>query len=345
MISVLKAGRIAALAAALAAFALPAAAQPAREPFRLIITEPTTPVVPNSVMELAEQLGYYDEEGVNVEFIRVSDTTAAAAALIAGEGEMANISVEAALALAAQDQLDFRAVTSPDKFLPFLIAARSTIATPADLAGKSFGVANVGSLDYTLSLRVFQSLGVDPASVNIVAVGAPAQRGTALIAGQIDATTMSIGVFLGLEDKSNLKILVPVDEYQAAAAILNKVNIVPVEVLEERRDEVVAFVRAIIRASRLFNNEPNAWVEAMTQARPDYARENLVTLAEQFRRTWSVNGGMDRPTIELAVEETYKGQALAGLSRVPLEDWVDFTVADDALAQLTVDPSTDPAGR
>ncbi len=344
MFSVFNAGRMAAMAVvvAVAGLAQPAAAQP----FRMIITEPSTPLVPNSVMELAEQLGYFEREGVDVEFIRVSDTTAAAAALIAGAGDMANISLTAALGLAAQNLLPFKGVTVPDKYLPFLIASRTATApTLASLAGKSFGVASVGSLDYTLSQRVFQANGLDPNAVTYVSVGAPAQRGTALIAAQIDATTMSVGVFLGLPDRTGIDILVGVDAYQQAASILNKINIVRDEVLETRRPEVVGFVRALVKIARDFNEDPSKWVEGMVVARPDYARDNLVVLGEQFKGTFSGNGGMDRAVIEAGVVEAYKSQELAGMPMVEMANWIDFTVVDEVLAELGTVDGSDPAGR
>src|SRR5690606_25572146 len=135
----------------------PAAAQ--QRPFRLIVTELETPLVPNSVMELALQLGYFEREGVNVQLVRVQLTPSAVTALVAGEGEMANISVDAVLQATAAGILDARAVTSPNKSLPFLIAARDAIATPANLEGRSFGIGSVGSLDHSLSTAVLANAG------------------------------------------------------------------------------------------------------------------------------------------------------------------------------------------
>ena len=116
--------------------AMPAAA----EPFRLIVTDMETPLVPNSVMELAEQEGYFDRAGVDVEFVRVQQTPLAMAALRAGEGEMANVALEALLLATAQGADDLRGVMSPNRSLPYLIAARGDIAAPADLEGKRFGI-------------------------------------------------------------------------------------------------------------------------------------------------------------------------------------------------------------
>src|SRR5690606_1984697 len=131
------------------------------EPFRLIVTHLEPPLVPNSVMDLAVELGYFEREGVNVELVRVQQTPSALAALQSGDGEMANVGVDALLQIIASGADDFRAVTSPNKSLPFMIVAKDEIATPADLAGASFGVGRVGSLDHSLSSLVLGSLGAD----------------------------------------------------------------------------------------------------------------------------------------------------------------------------------------
>jgi NitT/TauT family transport system substrate-binding protein len=334
------------LAAAGALGAALASAAPASAQLRLIVTEPEIPLVLNSVMWLADQMGYYERAGVDVEIVRVTDTPTAVTALLAGEGDMANIAVPAAVAIAAQNLADIRAVTSPDKFLPFSIVTDNSIRSPADFAGKTYGIAAVGSLDHNLSLLVLQAIGVDPATVTFVPIGPPAQRGAALIAGQINATTMSIGTYLGLPDKTNIHVQVPVDEFLANAGVLNKVNVVRREYLETNRDDVVAFVTAITQAARDFAANPQLWIDAMVIARPEYARENLVILAEQFRGAWSVNAGMDAETIQAAVDAAYGTADLAGMRVVTLPEWVDFTVADEVIAALGgVDTTGDPAGR
>ena len=197
-------------AAALATLtALPVSA----EPFRMIVTDTEVPLVPNSVMELAEQEGYYDRAGVEVEFVRVQQTPLAMAALRSGEGEMANVALEALLLATAQGATDLRGVMSPNKSLPFLIAGRADLDAVTDLAGKRFGIGRVGSVDHLLSMKVLEAAGVDPESLELVALGQPQSRAQALLADQIDATTMGIGTFTAIDDDPAVKILVGVDAY------------------------------------------------------------------------------------------------------------------------------------
>jgi len=319
------------LAAVVVVTAAGAAGPSAAEPFRLITTDLEPQLVPNSVMDLAESLGYFDREGVDVELVRVQQTPSAIAALQAGEGEMANVSVDAALQLVARDQIKLKAVVSPNKSLPFLIAGKTEITALPDLKGRAFGVGRVGSLDHSLSTRVLGSEGVDIDALDFVAIGQPNVRAQALAAGQIDATTMSIGVWLAMPEKAGLHVLVDPDAYYAAAPVLNKVNVVPDEVLAARRDDVVKVVRALVKASRDFAADPGKWVEAMAAARPDVDRATLEELGRQFAGTWSVNGGLNRDELQETVDWQYATPDFADLRRVGLDEWVDLSILGDVL--------------
>ena len=315
------------------------------EPFRLILTHLEPPLVPNSVMDLAAELGYFEAEGVNVELVRVQQTPSAIAALQSGEGEMANIGVDALLQVIHNGATDFRAVTSPNKSLPFLIASKDDIATPADLAGRSFGVGRVGSLDHSLSTLVLDSLGVSIDDSEIVALGQPNVRGQALLAGQIDATTISIGVWSELPDTEGLHVLVDQAAYYDGAPVVNKVNAVTGDVLAERPEDVEAVIRALTRLSRDFSENPQMWVDAMADVRPDVERETLDLLADAFVGTWSVNGGMSAKELTFTADWLYETEDFADLEPLALEDWVDFGPLDAVLAELGTDDGADPADR
>jgi len=315
------------------------------EPFRLIVTHLEPPLVPNSVMDLALDLGYFEREGVEVELIRVQQTPSAIAALQAGEGEMANVGVDALLQLAAQGVTDLRAIGSPNRQLPFLIAAREDIATPADLEGRSFGVGRVGSLDYSLSVNVLGSLGVDVGGLEIVGLGQPPERAQALAAGQIDATTISIGVWLSLPDKTGLAVLVDQDTYAAAAPVVNKVNVVTQEVLDTRGAEVEGILRALIAISRDFAADPNLWAAAMVPYAPNLDEAGLQSLAATFGSAWSVNGGLSASELSYTQDWVYQTEDFAGIPTIAPLAWVDFGPLDRVLAQVGVAETGDQPDR
>lgn len=314
-------------------------------PFRLIVTHLEAPLVPNSVMDLAVELGYFEAEGVNVELVRVQQTPSAIAALQSGEGEMANIGVDALLQVIHNGATDFRAVTSPNKSLPFLIAAKEDIASPADLKGRSFGVGRVGSLDHSLSSKVLSSLGLSLDDSEVIAIGQPDVRGQALLAGQIDATTISIGVWSELPDTEGLHVLVDQDAYYEGAPVVNKVNAVSGDVLANRAEDVEAVIRAITKLSREFAADPQKWVDAMAKVRPDVELQTLELLSKAFVGSWSVNGGMSASELNFTADWLYDTPDFEGQDKLALDQWVDFGPVDAVLAEIGTEDGMDPADR
>ena len=309
--------------AALLLFLLPALPAMA-EPFRIIITEPETPLVPNSVIDLADQLGYYKRAGVEVELVRVKATPAAVAALRSGQGEMANIGLDIALQLIARGQMDLRGVISPDKALPFTVVAKTDIADPKQLEGKVFGVGQVGSVDYVQSRMVLTKLGVDVEKLRFLAVGQPMIRAQALAAGQIDATAVTIGTWLTLPSQDGLKLLIDQTAYYQAAPLVTKLNVVTAETEKNRSKDVAAVVKAILTASRDFAANPELWVDAMTKARPDIRRDQLETLAKAYAKSWQTEGGLDEKELEFTTDAFYRSADFKDIpKRVEPKDWID----------------------
>ena len=310
-------------------------AQPAAAaPFRLILTHLEPPLVPNSVMDLALEKGYFDAEGVEVELVRVEQTPSALQALAAGEGEMANVSVDGLLLLVAQGATDLKAVTSPNKSLPYVIASKDDVQSVSALAGRKFGVGRVGSLDHSLSMKVLAGQGLDTNALEVLAIGQPNVRAQALVAGQIDATTMSIGVWMSIPDKTGYHILIDQEPYYAAAPVINKVNVVTQQVLDERAAEVQGVIRALVKISRDFAADPGAWAAAMVPYAPNTDEAGLQALAATFAGSWSVNGGMNRQDLQYTQDWLYSTEDFANVTPVTLDQWVDFGPVDAVLADV-----------
>jgi NitT/TauT family transport system substrate-binding protein len=222
-----------------------------------------------------------------------------------------------------------------------LIAAREEIRSVEDLAGRTFGIGRLGSLDHSLSTKVLEAGGLGMEAVDLVPLGQPSVRAQALAAGRIDATTMSIGTWLSIPDRTGLHVLVPQEAYFAAVPVVNKVNAVTPEVLAERRDEVVAVVRALTRLSRDFAANPAAWAEAMAPYAPALDDDARLALAESFAGAWSVNGGLDRDELAFTQDWIAGTADFADAPAVSLSDWADFSVVDEVLEEIgRVDPAS-----
>ena len=324
---------------------LPFATGVSAAPFTIISTDVTTQLVPNSVTDFADTLGYFKREGVEVNIVRVQATPSAVAALQSGQGDMANISVDQALLLAAQGT-GVKAVTSPNKSLGYIIAAKDSVATLKDLEGKAFAVARVGSADYSASLLVMRTSGVTTDKVNMVAIGAPDVRGQALSAGRVDATTMSFGAWLAVPDKKGLHLLIDQDAYYKAAPVINKINVVSANALKNKRTEIEAVIRALTKASRDFDADPKKWVDGMVVARPDIPRATLEQLAASFKGvSWSTNGGMNAKELQVTEDFTFESPDFKDVKKPALADWIDFGPVDAVLKAISTVPGPDQPAR
>jgi NitT/TauT family transport system substrate-binding protein len=174
--------------------------------------------------------------------------------------------------------------------------------------------------------------------MEVLAIGQPNVRSQALVAGQIDATTMSIGVWMSIPDKTGYHILVDQQPYYAAVPVINKVNAVTQKVLDERGAEVEGVIRALIKISRDFAADPNTWAAAIAPYAPNTDEAGLQALAATFATSWSVNGGMNKADLQYTQDWLYSTEDFAGVAPVTLDQWVDFRPVDAVLADMgTVD--------
>lgn len=303
------------------------------EPFRIIVTSTEVPLVPNSLLHLAESEGYFERAGVDVELIPVEQTPMAIAAVRGNGGEMANVSVDGLFGLYLGGLTDLKAIGSTDKAIPYVIVAKNGLSIK-QLEGARFGVGRRNSLDHTLSWNVLHYYGADANAVDYVPLGQPATRANALAGGQIDATTMSIGVFLSMPDREKMTMLVDVAQYFDAAPILSKVNVVHRDTITKRGAELEAVLSALTLASRDYAATPEKWVDAMAKARPDVERATLEKLAEDFRKSWSVNGGIQRAEMDFTQEWMYRLEKYENSDVVVPGAWADFGPIDRVLAKI-----------
>jgi NitT/TauT family transport system substrate-binding protein len=333
------------LAACLALALGPPVQARATERLRLVVTHTAAPLVPNSVMDLADTLGFYRREGLAVDLVRVQSTPLAIVALKTGNADLANISLGGALQLAGQRVMKIKAVISPDKAIRYLIASHSDVASIRALQGSTLGIGSVGSLDHSMTRLVLAARGIDVEKVKMVALGEPHVRALALSARRIDATTMSVGTWNRFRDRPGLKVLLSDEDYFNAEPVLNKVIVAEQDLLAARRPAVERFVAALVKASRAFAADPGAWVEGMRVARPDVPRGELEELARSFTRHWSVNGGLDPAQVIYSIEQLYRQPEFRELRRVGADELLDLGPLGAVLSRIGIVEGMDAPAR
>lgn len=139
---------------------------------------------------LTKQLGYFDQENLDVTLIDEASGQSSEDEVISGDVDAGSGSYNHTVELQALGknmecvvQLD----VAPGEAEIVSTKAASTIKTPADLAGKNLGITELGSGTQTLTKAILQKAGQDPNNAHWVAVGAGATFIAALKQGTIDA--------------------------------------------------------------------------------------------------------------------------------------------------------------
>lgn len=136
------------------------------------------------------RLGYYAAEGVDVEFVNMSNPSQTMQAIATGQVTFGTVTPALFLpTLAKNPGLD---VIAAYKWLPrpasaIIVKKNSPIQTMADLKGKRIGVRNLGDPGMPTARMALHDSGVDDSGVEYIAIGDAGTAGSALDKGRVDA--------------------------------------------------------------------------------------------------------------------------------------------------------------
>lgn len=172
-------------AALSAVAAAPAATRPEPESKKISmgITLATSTFLP---IYLADQNGYFKQEGLNVEVIGFRGGSDLTRAMVANSIDV-GVASPAGVIGAIQAGQDIKVFYGGFNQVPFDWYAAPSIKTVADLRGKTIGITRFGSSTDVLTRMVLAKAGLTPKDVRIVQGGGSSERLAAMEAGQIAA--------------------------------------------------------------------------------------------------------------------------------------------------------------
>ncbi len=161
-------------------------------------------------LTIAEQLGYFKAEGLDVEISDFAGGSRALQAVVGGSADVCSGAYEHTINLQSKNQM-FQAFVLQGR-APQIAFGVSTKSMPnykslADLKGKKIGVSAPGSSTNMMANLVLSRAGLKAADVSFIGVGTSAGALTAMRSGQIDAMSNIDPVMTMLEQKGEVKII------------------------------------------------------------------------------------------------------------------------------------------
>jgi NitT/TauT family transport system substrate-binding protein len=164
-------------------------------------------------LTVAEQLGFFKTEGLDLEVLEVPSLVRAQqmASAVGGGADIVSGWVENTLALQAKGQA-FTAFVLQGR-APQIMLGVSTKSLPnfrslMDLRGKKIGITAPGTPTHTVAYAALSRAGLRFSDMGFVSVGTPSGAQAALRAGQIDALCYTDPLITQLEQRGELRVVV-----------------------------------------------------------------------------------------------------------------------------------------
>jgi len=189
----------------------------------------------------AMERGYFRDEGLNVEVLRMGGGVATPA-LLSGQLHFSS-SAGSSLSAAVRGGPVKIVYTNLSRPSYYLVATSANIATAKDLVGKRIVINSFGDTGHLATILYLRKYGINPSSVLFITVGRNEVRLPALMSGMVDATPLAPRelVKLGLQKQ---KVLA--DLGKEIQLVWNGVA-VSSKLLAENPALVERFLRAIVK--------------------------------------------------------------------------------------------------
>lgn len=161
--------------------------------------------------KLAQQLGYFKDEGLDVNLVSVTAGSVSDTGLVSGTAQAAVGAYEQAIHLQAQGKYVTSIVqmsATPQEALLVSTTKADKIKSVADLKGQVIGVTGFGSLTHFLSQDLLARAGLKPGEASFLAAGAGNTFVNAIQRGRIGAGMTQEPTISVLLDHHDAKVLV-----------------------------------------------------------------------------------------------------------------------------------------
>jgi NitT/TauT family transport system substrate-binding protein len=173
-------------------------------------------------LTVAEQLGYFEDEGLDVRIEDFKGGSAALKALLGGSADLVVGYFDHIVRLQAQGR-DLVGVVLMGQYPGLVLGVRTELAdkvkTPADLKGLKVGVTKPGSSTNYFVFYLLAKEGLKPTDVAIIGVGGGSSAIAAVERGQVDAISHVEPVITTLEKRGKIKVLVDTRNREGAEAV------------------------------------------------------------------------------------------------------------------------------
>ncbi len=197
---------------------------------------------------ITKEAGIFSKYGLDVDLVFVPGGPTAAAALMAGEMQVAAMAGPAIVTsrLAGSDLVMIAGVVNT---FAFQFVTVKEIATPAQLKGKRIGVNRFGAAPDVAARYALSRMGIDPREVVILQLGEQGTRLVAMQTGKLDAAIL-LPPITTLAQKEGMRVLLDMSELGAEFQITGLAS--SQNYITRKRPSASRFMRAFVEGIHFY---------------------------------------------------------------------------------------------
>jgi NitT/TauT family transport system substrate-binding protein len=207
-------------------------------------------------LTIAEQLGYFKQEGLDVQISDFAGGSQALRAVVGGSADVVSGAYEHTLNMQPKGQfLQCFVQQGRAPQIAIGVAKARPYKSPKDLKGLKIGVSAPGSSTHMILNHFLSTDGLKPSDVSVIGVGLGAAAVTALKTGQIDAVSNTDPVMSKLEQDGDIRVVADTRTMKGTEHVLGGPMpagclYAPVEFIRKNPNTVQALTNAIVRADK-----------------------------------------------------------------------------------------------
>ena len=276
---------------------------------------------------LASRRGFFRDEGLDVEIIRMN---ANVSIMALSTGDIDHTMVFSSVIRGALRGLPMRVVASFMDSSTHVLIARPEYKSLKELKGKTLGVSTFGATSDVAARMMFRQGGVDPErELKIIFLGAERARYAALREGIIDVAVLSPPTDT---EATRVGFNVLSRAYEQFKFPFTGLGLT-IKKLKEKPDEAKRMIRALLRANRYVRQNREGTIQAMM----DWIRIDRESAAATYDSTWRIfseDGSMPESGLKFVIDQ---GRQAMNIDRpVAISEVADFTLLREAQKELGI---------
>ena len=287
----------------------------------------SNPNMPNLTVSVAQKKGFFKDENIDAEIIRMNPNVAITAL---ASGDIDYCQLFGAVVGGAIAGLPVRIVAGFLDNWPMTLIAQPEYKSLKELKGKTLGVSSYGATPDVGARMMLKQMGLDPEKeIKVLALGSDAARITALKQRVVDLIVISPPADSQME-KQGYRILARAYElfnfpYLGLGTQLRKIK--------EKPDEIRRAIKATIRANRFIRDNRDEAVQTLVdwgKVERDYAYASY----DALRNLFNADGSVPEDGLRLVIDQARR---TAKITRdVTPAEVADLTMLREAQLELGI---------